>query len=99
MGTGVNVGVVSVGPIDTGFIMDNIDDVEDIVYSQPMSTATEVAASVIQIARGQAVEVSMPAFSGRLLTLSYLFPWLRRASRDLLYKIGKKNKDKYRHRS
>ena len=98
-GSGINVGVVSVGPIDTGFIMDNIDDVEDIVYSQPMSTADEVAASVVAIAGGDAVEISMPAFSGKLLTLSYLFPRLRRATRGLLYKIGKKNKDKYRHRT
>ncbi len=96
--TDVNVGVVSVGPIDTGFIMDNIDGVEDIVYSQPMSTAAEVAASVVAIARGEAVEISMPVMSGKLLTLGYLFPGLRRATRGLLSAIGRKNKEKYRNR-
>jgi len=35
----ISVGVVSPGPIDTGFIMDNLDEVEDIVFSQPMSSA------------------------------------------------------------
>ena len=34
----INVGVVSPGPIDTGFIMSEIDVVEDIVFSQPMSS-------------------------------------------------------------
>ncbi|ARN75810.1 SDR family NAD(P)-dependent oxidoreductase [Oceanicoccus sagamiensis] len=97
-GSGVHVGVVSVGPIDTGFIMDNIDAVEDIVYSQPMSSAAEVAASVVAIARGEAVEISMPLISGKMLTLAYLFPWLRRSTRGLLYRIGKNNKAKYRQR-
>ena len=36
-GTRIHVGVVSPGPIDTGFIMVVIDKVEDIVCSQPMS--------------------------------------------------------------
>lgn len=98
-GSNVAVGVVSPGPIDTGFIMDEIDNVEDIVYSQPMSTAEQVAEAVIKIARGEEVEIAMPAMSGKLTTLSYLFPSLRRATRPALYKIGRKNKNKYRHRS
>lgn len=97
-GTNVFVGVVSPGPIDTGFIMDDMDQVEDIVYSQPMSTAEQVADAVLKIARGESVEIAMPALSGKLTTLSYLFPSLRRATRPALYKIGAKNKNKYRHR-
>jgi len=27
--------VVSPGPVDTGFIMDNMDDVPDVVFAQP----------------------------------------------------------------
>ncbi len=95
-GENIAVGVVSPGPIDTGFIMDEIDDVEDIVFSQPMSTAEQVAANVLALARGEADEISMPSFSGRLTTLSYLFPKLRRGMRDRLYAIGRKNKEKYR---
>ncbi|MFK8020579.1 MAG: SDR family NAD(P)-dependent oxidoreductase [Pseudomonadales bacterium] len=94
----IAVGVVSPGPIDTGFIMDEIDAVEDIVYSQPMSSAEQVADAVLSLARGEALEISMPAASGFLTTLSYLFPRLRRVSRPLLYKIGRKNKEKYRVR-
>ncbi len=95
---GIYVGVVSPGPIDTGFIMDNIDEVEDIVYSQPMSTAEQVASAVISVAKGERVEIAMPAVSGKLTTLSYLFPRLRRATRPLLYKVGQRNKNKYRNR-
>lgn len=98
-GTGINIGVVSPGPIDTAFIMDSIDEVEDIVYSQPMSTAGEVADAVVSVARGESIEICMPPMSGKLTTLSYLFPWLRRTMRPSLYKKGAKNKEKYRNRA
>ena len=97
--TDINVGVVSPGPIDTGFIMSEIDNVEDIVFSQPMSSAEEVADAVLSIARGEKTEIAMPAASGRLVTLSYLFPALRRLLRPKLYAKGRKNKDKYRNRN
>ena len=96
MDSGINVGVVAPGPIDTAFIMDSIDEVEDIVYSQPMSTAGEVAEAVVAVANGESVEICLPAMSGRLTNLSYLFPWLRRKMRPSLYKKGAKNKEKYR---
>ena len=95
---GINVGVVSPGPIDTGFIMDEIDQVEDIVFSQPMSSAEQVADAVISIASGENDEISLPAISGKLTTLSYLFPRLRRFLRPKLYEMGRKNKKKYRDR-
>ena len=95
-GSGVHVGVVSPGPIDTGFIMEELDAVEDIVFSQPMSTAAEVADAVLTVARGDAVEICLPPFSGKLTTMSYLFPGLRRWMRPRLYALGRKNKEKYR---
>ena len=95
---GINVGVVSPGPIDTGFIMDEIDHVEDIVFSQPMSTADQVATAIMALAAGDKHEIAMPKVSGWLTTISYLFPTLRRKLRPQLYKIGRKNKDKYRNR-
>jgi short-subunit dehydrogenase len=95
---GINVGVVSPGPIDTGFIMDEIDHVEDIVFSQPMSTADQVATAIMALAAGDKHEIAMPKVSGWLTTISYLFPTLRRKLRPQLYKIGRKNKDKYRSR-
>ena len=98
LGSGISVGVVSPGPIDTGFIMDEIDAVEDIVFSQPMSSAEQVADGILAIASGQQVEVVLPASSAKLTHLSYLFPNVRRRLRPKLYEQGRKNKDKYRNR-
>jgi short-subunit dehydrogenase len=97
--SGISVGMVSPGPIDTGFIMSELDQVEDIVFSQPMSSAQQVADAIVSIARGQATEISLPRASGWLTTLSYLFPTLRRALRPTLYRIGRKAKEKYRQRN
>ena len=97
-GTGIHVGVVSPGPIDTGFIMDEIDKVEDIVFSQPMSSPGDVADAVLSLAVGDKLEIAMPAASGKLTNLGYLFPKLRRYLRPKLYAKGRKNKDKYRNR-
>jgi short-subunit dehydrogenase len=96
---GIHVGVVSPGPIDTGFIMDELDEVEDIVFSQAMSSARQVADAVVSVANGDTEEICLPAAAGRLTSLSYLFPRIRRASRDRLYAMGAKNKEKYRARS
>ena len=95
-GSGIHVGVVSPGPINTGFIMDEIDEVEDIVFSQPMSSSEQVAAACLSIAAGEELEICLPAVSGRMTTLSYLFPGLRRRMRPRLYAMGRKNKEKYR---
>ena len=97
-GTRIHVGVVSPGPIDTGFIMDEIDKVEDIVFSQPMSSPGDVADAVLSLAVGDKLEIPMPAASGKLTNLGYLFPRLRRYLRPKLYAKGRKNKDKYRNR-
>jgi short-subunit dehydrogenase len=97
-GGNVHVGVVSPGPIDTGFIMDEIDEVEDIVFSQPMSSPDQVAAAVLSVAAGEHSEICVPAMSGRLTTLSYLSTGLRRRMRPGLSAKGRKNKEKYRNR-
>ena len=96
--SGISVGSVSPGPIDTGFIMDEIDGVEDIVFSQPMSTAQQVAEGIMAVASGDEVEVVLPTASAKLTHISYLFPKLRRRLRPKLYEQGRKNKEKYRNR-
>jgi short-subunit dehydrogenase len=92
----ISVGVVSPGPIDKGFIMDGMDQVEDIVFSQPMSSPEQVADAILKLAKGKRTEIAMPAASGKMVNLLYMFPSLRRRLRPLLYKIGRKNKEKYR---
>ena len=96
--SGISVGSASPGPIDTGFIMDEIDAVEDIVFSQPMSSAEQVANGILAVASGDEIEVVLPATSAKLTHISYLFPKLRRRLRPKLYEQGRKNKDKYRNR-
>jgi short-subunit dehydrogenase len=93
----IRIGVVSPGPIDTGFIMDNLDHVEDIVFSQPMSSPEQVANAILKLAKGRRTEIAMPAASGWLLKLAYLSPSLRRWLRPMLYEKGRKNKEKYRN--
>jgi short-subunit dehydrogenase len=94
----ISIGVVSPGPVDTGFIMDGMDQVEDIVFSQPMSSAEQVADAILKLAKGKRTEIAMPAASGAMIKLFYLFPSLRRILRPLLYKIGRRNKERYRDR-
>jgi short-subunit dehydrogenase len=99
MGSGISVGLVSPGPINTGFIMSEIDEVEDIVFSQPMSSPQQVTDAIISVAKGEKVEISLPTSSGWLTTISYLFPALRRFLRPALYKKGRKAKERYRNKT
>ena len=95
-GTNISVGLVSPGPINTGFIMSEIDEVEDIVFSQPMSSTQQVTDAIIAVARGEKVEISLPRSSALLTTISYLFPALRRLLRPTLYEKGRKAKARYK---
>lgn len=87
-GTGIKAAVVSPGPVDTGFIMENLEDVDDIVFSQPMSTAEEVGQAIMDLCGNNVAEQAMPRSSGILTTLAYLMPWLGRYLRPMLLKKG-----------
>ena len=86
--TGIKVAVVQPGPIDTGFIMSDIDKVSDITFSQPISTADEVAQTILDLCGNNQVEISMPRLSGVLTTASYLMPRLGRLIRPMLERKG-----------
>jgi len=88
----IKLAVVSPGPIDTGFIMADIDATSDLTFSQPISTAEEVAQVVLDLCSNTIKEQSMPAKSGFLTTLMYLFPGLGLKVRPLLEKKGAKVK-------
>lgn len=92
MGSGIKLAAVSPGPVDTGFIMTNIDAVADITFSQPLSTAEEVAQVVMDLAANDARERSMPPASGWLTTLAYLFPRLGMWLRPALLRKGRRVK-------
>ena len=87
-GSGIKVAVVSPGPIDTGFIMADIDATSDLTFSQPISTAEEVAQAILDLCGNQQRELPMPRASGWLTTVAYLFPWLADQMRPMLRKKG-----------
>jgi hypothetical protein len=97
-GGNVTVSLVSPGPIETGFITDDLENVPDIVFSQPMSTAAEVAAAVLDCAADGRLERTLPWTSGVLATAGYLVPWLPRLLRPALVEQGRRAKARFRAR-
>jgi len=93
--TAVSVSLVSPGPIDTGFIMGHIEDVPDLVFSQPMSNAEDVAKAVLACAEDGVRERAIPAASGVLATAGYLMPALRKVAKPVLLRAGAKAKKRY----
>ncbi len=90
--TNIKVAVVSPGPIDTGFIMSDIDAVSDLTFSQPISTAREVAQTVLDLCGNRLREQSMPPSSGLLTMLTYIAPSLARYARPMLERKGQRVK-------
>lgn len=91
-GSGIKVALVSPGPIDTGFIMDDIDAVADLTFSQPLCTADEVAQAVLDLCGNEVREHCMHLSSRFLTTLTYLVPWLGRQARPYLERKGRRVK-------
>lgn len=95
-GSGVTCSVVSPGPVDTGFIMDEIDEVEDITFSQAICTAEHVAEMVLDCACDGKLEREYPPGGAKLATLGYLVPGLRRLLKPALVAKGRRMKERLR---
>ena len=93
---GVTFSLVSPGPVTTGFIMDNIDNVSDLTFSQPISTADEVTDDIMQCLEHGDAEICRPKKSGRLAKVAYFFPQLRTWLRPALERKGRKAKEALR---
>ena len=91
-GSAIKIGLVSPGPISTGFIMDDMDTVSDISFSQPMSSAEQVAQSVLDICGNNILDEAIPKRSGILATVIGLMPWLGRLLRPSLERKGQRVK-------
>ncbi len=91
-GTGITVSAVSPGPITTGFILGEIDEVEPIVFSQTLCSAADVARMVLDCAADGRVEREFPVSGGKLATLGYLLPGLRRLLKPALVRKGQRVK-------
>jgi short-subunit dehydrogenase len=94
-GSRIKVAAVCPGPVDTGFIGADPGNVPDIVFSQPMSTAEDVARAVSTVIEKGLPELDVPALSGKLATAAYLSPWLYSALRPLLERIGARQKARF----
>jgi short-subunit dehydrogenase len=98
-GSGIRVSVVSPGPVDTEFIMSHLADVPDLVFSQPMSTAEEIATLVLDSAADGELERLPSRASGYLTTIAYLFPRLRQRLTPLMERRGRAAKQLYLDRA
>ena len=94
----ITVSAVSPGPVETGFILEDLDHVPDLVFSQPMSSAEEVAKLVLDCAADGAPERAIPRASGVLATFGYLFPGVRKWLLPALERQGRKVKSEYRRK-
>lgn len=97
-GSSIRVSVVSPGPVDTGFIGEDLDNVPDLVFSQPMSTAEEIADLILECAADGKIERMRPRLGAYLATVGYVFPSLRRALLPLMERRGRKAKERFRVR-
>jgi len=93
-GSGIRIASVSPGPITTGFILDEIDTVSDLTFSQPLSTVEQVAEAIVGLVDGGPNDLPMPRISGWLTTLTYLFPSIGRALRPMLENKGRRVKER-----
>jgi short-subunit dehydrogenase len=98
-GSPIKVAVVSPGPVDTGFIMTDLDNVPDLVFSQPVSTAEAIAALVLDSAADGRRERTSSGASRVMTTLGYLFPSLRSGLTPLLERRGRAAKEALRKRA
>lgn len=88
---GIHVGTVCPGPVDTAFFGD-VSKVPNLVFSQPMSTAEDVANAVLRVIEDRVAEIDIPAASGKLATLGYLAPSVFARLRPVLERVGARNK-------
>lgn len=94
--TAIKVGLVSPGPVDTGFILSDIDKTLDINLSQPMSTAEEVGQAILDLCGNSQREVAMPRITALMTTVTYLWPWIGRQMRPMLERKGRRFKERYK---
>lgn len=85
---GIRIANVNPGPVDSGFFDDDLDNVTPMTLSQPMSTVEQCAQAVLRAIATDVQEIDLPRASGKLATLGYVSPGLRRILRPLLERRG-----------
>ncbi len=97
-GSGITVSAVSPGPVDTGFLMEDLDHVPDLIFANPMSTSDEVAALVLDCAADGDAERTIPALTGYMARVGSALPIVKRALAPILEERGRVVKEQYRAR-
>jgi NAD(P)-dependent dehydrogenase (short-subunit alcohol dehydrogenase family) len=93
---GVAVCVVSPGPIATPFVLDDLDNVPDLVFSQPILTAEEVAGAIVACAMDRKRERALPRSTLVLAEFAAAMPWLQEVLRPSLEAKGARVKARLR---
>lgn len=94
-GSGIAVSVVSPGLVDTEFFAGQVEDVTPLAFSQPMSTAEQVARQILACACDGRRERAVPRLAGHICTLGYIFPRVRDLLRPWLERRGRSNREQY----
>lgn len=97
-GRDIKIAVISPGPIDTGFILDDIDSVSDLTFSQRISTVKNVAKEISNLCNNKRIEKTMPWLSGILTNLTYLFPKISQFMLPFMENQGRRNKRKIKNK-
>lgn len=92
--TNIKIAIVSPGPLDTGFIMSNLESVADLTLSQPISTSEDVAKSIIKLCTNRKTEIAIPKVSAALSRFFIALPWLKRPFMPILEAKGRRTKQK-----
>jgi hypothetical protein len=93
---GVALCAVSPGPISTPFVLDDLDHVPDLVFSQPILTAEQVADAVVACAIDRRRERAMPRSTLLLAKVSRAFPAVQELLRPMLEAKGARVKARLR---
>jgi short-subunit dehydrogenase len=97
-GSGIRVSVVSPGPVETGFLLQDLEHVPDVVFAQPMSTADEVAELVVESAVDGRRERTIPIQTGILARMGAAVPALRKVLVPMMERRGRAAKEAFRVR-
>ena len=94
----IRIASINPGPVDSGFLETDLDNVTPMTFSQPMSTVEQCAQAVLRAIESEVAEIDLPFASGKLATLGYVAPPLRRLLRPVLEKRGARVKEQLRSR-
>ena len=91
--------VISPGPILTNFVLHDLDNVADLVFSQPISTPEDIAEMIDKTAKDTQFErVSGGFFTAMLTNMGYLFPSFKKKLTPLMQAKGRRMKNKLRQK-